>query len=204
MPTNERWSLVGAVVLLLAVWAITPPGAFTIDEFLYHRMAATMASEGRLSIVQMWLNGVPATNMGYAFPIAGGRAMPQYPSGYAVLAAPFYAVGGVKGLMLLNTLAALLCLWSTFRIARRLGADGDAATLAVWLLVAGSYITTYTASIWPHALATAIAMASARRSRESTTDTLGVCCWRDCSWAWGARFASTSSCWHRPSSCGFA
>ncbi|MCZ6884897.1 MAG: hypothetical protein O7E53_00880, partial [Alphaproteobacteria bacterium] len=36
---------------------------------------------------------------------------PQYPAGYAFLAAPFFMLGGVRGMIFLNTLGALGLLW---------------------------------------------------------------------------------------------
>jgi len=149
------------IFLALAVGAaLSPAGLFTVDEYFYVRAAEAFAEEGALTFQQFDVEGAPALDMNFARPAAGeGRLAPQYPSGYAILAAPFFAAFGIKGLVLLNAVAAAASLWLTHRIACALGADRHAAALAVLVLAVGAYWSTYAYAIWPHMIALAIILA---------------------------------------------
>ncbi len=81
--------------------------------------------------------------------------MPQYPSGWAFLAAPFYAAGGIYGLILLNVLATLLAVW-LIRVAGRVFFDDDRLGLVAALLyVFATFAYDYAGAVWPHAPALA-------------------------------------------------
>jgi hypothetical protein len=151
------WAAIAAALLVL--WALTAPGLFTVDEFFYQQMASGMASDGRLSFAQMRLDNVASVDMVFAFPAEGGRLTPQYPSGYAIIAAPFYAALGVKGLMLVNTLAALFVCIFVHKITRRLGANEDYARAAVLIFFLCTFASTYFSAVWPHMISAAIATA---------------------------------------------
>ncbi len=147
------------IALLLALWAFSTSGLFTVDEFFYQQMASAMAVDGRLSFTEMRLENTPAVDMVFAFPADGGRLTPQYPSGYALIVAPFYSVLGVKGLMLVNTLAAFITCVLTYGIARRLGASKAYARAAVSILVLCTFASTYFDAVWPHMISAALATA---------------------------------------------
>lgn len=138
-------------------WVAAPTGLFTVDEYFYTRAADAMASERALDFQQFDVASAPALDMNFASPSAeAARLAPQYPSGYALIAAPFFAAFGVKGLMLLNAIAGLLCLALTSRLAKKLGADETGATLAISILALATYWTSYLFAVWPHMLALAI------------------------------------------------
>lgn len=159
IPPNSAVFWTAGVLLLIALWAFTAPGLFTVDEFFYQQMASAMAGDGRLSFSQMRLDSAPSVDMVFAFPADGGRLTPQYPSGYALIVAPFYAVLGVKGLMFVNTLAAFIVCFLTHRIAQRLGANEEYARTAVLIFVLCTFASTYFVTVWPHMISVAIATA---------------------------------------------
>ncbi len=144
-------------LLLVAAALYLPAAPFTVDELFYAQMAAAMAEEGRLAFTQMHLAGVDSVDFGVGQAVADGRIAPQYPAGYSLIAAPFYAAFGVNGLVALNALATLAAISLVYRIALRLAhEDQDAAQISAVLFAAGSMAVSYALAIWPHMLATAI------------------------------------------------
>lgn len=137
-------------------------GPFAVDESVYIAMADAMAKRGDLAIQS---NGgapgapsLPFVLSGYG---ADGRIYPQYPAGYAFIAAPFYAIAGVDGLFFLNSAAGLASIFFFHNIARRLYADPRIAFASVAIFAACTYFATYSFAIWPHALALALLLAAA-------------------------------------------
>lgn len=154
---SPRIAAIALVATILIGWAASPSGLFTVDEYFYLRAAEAMANAGALDFRQFDVAGAPALDMTFAKPSdAEGRLAPQYPSGYALLAAPFYAMLGIKGLTLLNALSGFLSLWLTLRIARALGADAQTSLLALAILALATFWSTYLYAVWPHMLALAI------------------------------------------------
>lgn len=155
---GRGWPILAALAVAAAF--VSPTGLFTVDEFFYLQMAAAFAGDGGLSFVQMRLDGVDAVDMVFASPSDGEphRLVPQYPSGYAVVAGPFYAAFGERGLLLLNAVASVFAAWATHRIARRVYGDADVAVAAACLFAFASIAPTYAHTIWPHMLALAPAL----------------------------------------------
>lgn len=149
------FALVGALVF--------PPAAFSVDEAIYIDMAHAMATRGALDVTPQNLPaGAPlmAKSDGLV-QIIGDRAIPQYPGLYGVIAAPFFLAGGVKGLIFLNALCGVFCLWTTHRIARILTDDPWIARTSILILGAASIFPGYVFAIWPHMLALAFVVAGA-------------------------------------------
>jgi len=154
-----------AFLAVMAVWLLSSTGPFTVDEYFYVRAAQAMADEGAFAFQQFDVAGAPALDMTFAKQVESpGRLAPQYPAGYALIAAPFYKALGIKGLTLVNALAAFAVLLLTFRIALRAGADERTATFAAALLMLSTYWSTYAFAIWPHMLALAVALAVIERA----------------------------------------
>ncbi len=156
--------LLGAGALLVLIGAlIFPPTAFSVDEAIYIDMADAMATRGALDVTPQNLpDGAPLMAKSHGLvQVIGDRAVPQYPGLYGVIAAPFFLVGGVKGLIFLNALCSVLCLWMTHRIARILTNDPWVARASVLMLGAASIFAGYVFAIWPHMLALAFALAGA-------------------------------------------
>jgi hypothetical protein len=167
-PANRRFANFAVwpacALLLIAGWAFSSSGLLTVDEYFYVRAAESMAREGAFDFRQFDVDGAPALDMSFAAPAqTQGRLTPQYPAGYAIIASPFFFLFGIKGLALMNALAAGATLLFTFRIARRLGADAVAATLSCAILAFGSYWSSFAFAIWPHMLALAVVLGAIER-----------------------------------------
>ena len=136
---------------------LAPPAPFIIDGGIYFDMARAMADDGALHIGEN--GGVPgAPPLTKHLTVAhDGMVYPQYPSGYALLAAPFYKILDVRGLMLMNALgfAASICL--TFAIARRLF-DAQIAKWAAVIFAIATFAPAYAFSIWPHLASLALTL----------------------------------------------
>jgi len=119
------------VVYFLSVYAFHTEQSFLVDNG-----AEILASED-LAMLKL-LVSVPE---GFT---------PQYPGGFAVLGALFYEVFGARGLILLNSLAAIGTLFVTHMLALRLFNSMNVANLAVALLAIFSFMPEYAAGYWPH------------------------------------------------------
>ena len=157
--------LVGLCLLLAFAFAlIRPPYAFSIDDMIYVEMARAFWQESALHIAETGgLSGAPELILKLTHGI-DGKVYPQYPGLYGVLAAPFYGLAGVRGLVFLNAASFFACLWLTQRIVRHLyGAALDRRWVAL-LLAVGSFMPVYAFGIWPHLLALAFVLAGVERA----------------------------------------
>lgn len=151
-------------VLFLAGASLTPQSAFSIDDILYIDMAEATAERGALDVThQNAPDGAPVmTKSTGIVHVIDGKAIPQYPGGYGLIAAPFFMLFGVSGLVVLNALAGALSLWLTYEIARRLSGDAAVARNACLLLGFTTIFAGYVFAIWPHMLALAFTLGGAR------------------------------------------
>ncbi len=153
-----------ALTVLLALAAFTvPQEPFSIDDVLYIDMARAMAERGAFDVTEQNLpDGAPLlTRSATMVHVIDGRAIPQYPGGYAILAAPFYILFGVQGLILMNALAAGAALWLTHRITQRLYDDDAIARNACLLLGFATIFAGYVFGIWPQMLSLAFTLGGA-------------------------------------------
>ena len=144
-----------AVAIVLAAGAFLAPGApFIIDGGVYYDMARAMAENGALATAAD--SGVPGAPplVRLLSVVHDGAVYPQYPSGYAFIAAPLYAAFGVHGLMLMNALGFALSIWLTYFIALRFYGAG-VARWAAGVFAAATFAPTYAFGIWPHHLSLA-------------------------------------------------
>lgn len=152
--TAANWrtiSICGGLALMLAGVFLIAPAPFIIDGGIYLDMARAMANDGSLAIAgNGGVEGAPALTK-YLTHGVDGRVYPQYPSGYALLAAPFYKLMGVRGLMLMNAGAAFASIWLTWRIAAYFY-SAEIARYAAIIFALATFILSYAFSIWPHAL----------------------------------------------------
>ncbi len=173
--TNREWGLnalqtsrsgvlvlVGALIALIGA-TLFPPAAYSIDEAVYVDMAQAFASRGAFDVTPQQLPpGAPVmAKSDHLIHIIDNRAVPQYPALYGVIAAPFFLLLGIKGLVLLNALSGVFALWMTHRIARALTNDPWVANASVIVLGAASIFAGYIFAIWPHMLALAFILAGA-------------------------------------------
>ncbi len=154
-----------ALLAVIALWwlavALTAPvGLFNVDELIYAAAIHAMAAGPGVTIANGYSElGSDALRLWLMVEGPDGL-VPQYPSGYALLAAPFYALMGLRGVLLLNALAAIGALVLTYRLSRRLYDDPRVATMAVVLLGLASFMPDYALAIWPHALSVLAVLAA--------------------------------------------
>jgi 4-amino-4-deoxy-L-arabinose transferase-like glycosyltransferase len=165
---GKRHCLAGlAVVLLVHALVLAPAGFINTDEFVYAAMPERLLAEGSL----FFGNGygeIPSRTLELLSLTPGrGGLTPKAPSGYAFLAAPFFALAGIRGLVLVNTLAAIGVLALTYRLARTLFDDEDMALNAALILGLTTYFADYAFAIMPHATATLFMLAAGVCAAES-------------------------------------
>ena len=152
-------AIVAILLALQIVYAqfITKPAHFTVDEGVYHMMARSIVRDGSLAVWNGYAE-TPSEELVYALlrtdlrDPAAPRLVPQYPSVYALLAAPFYAVGGFAGLFWINLLAFFGTVWATGAVARRLFHDRALTLNAILFLTLGTFTWEYVQAVWPHSL----------------------------------------------------
>ena len=149
--TQSRILIVGFIVIGIGV-LLTPVTTFAADEVAYIEMARAMVEHQSLFLQY---HDVPdgagiISRTFYVAPPFNGNVTPQYPSGYALIAAPFYLLFGVKGLILMNGLSTIAAGWLTWRVAFSLSGDREISNITTMLTMAVSYVMSYTFSIWPH------------------------------------------------------
>ncbi len=161
-PGAGLLAIIGASLALIGA-LLYPPAAFSIDEAIYIDMAHAMATRGAFDVTPQNLpDGAPLmAKSDHLVHIIGHHAIPQYPGLYGVIAAPFYIVLGLHGLVLLNALCAVFSLWLTFKITRSLTDDPWTAHAAVLMLGAASIFGGYVFAIWPHMTALAFVLGGA-------------------------------------------
>jgi hypothetical protein len=139
------------VVLIFAAF-LMPAMPFIIDGGIYIDMARAMANDGSLAIAgNGGVDGAPALTK-YLTHDVGNLSYPQYPSGYAFIAAPFYALFGIRGLMLMNALALLASAFLVFHIAMRLFNEKTISFCAMGIFLLATFVSNYAVAVWPHML----------------------------------------------------
>ncbi|MCZ6448459.1 MAG: hypothetical protein O6831_09495, partial [Alphaproteobacteria bacterium] len=172
----EKSHYLAALALAFVVHALffAPAGFLTTDEFLYAAMTERLVEAGSLFFSNGYLE-TPSAALRLLFltPTAQGLT-PQYPAGYAFLAAPFFMLGGVRGMIFLNTLGALGLLWATYRFAKILFEDENLALNAALILGLATFIGDYAFAVLPHMIASlcmALAACFAATSQRGETRT---------------------------------
>ncbi|GJL95339.1 MAG: hypothetical protein DHS20C05_17440 [Hyphococcus sp.] len=157
LPLSASTLLVIGTVLACVGVFLSVPMPFIIDGGIYIDMTRAMAENGALHIAaDGGVDGAPPLTKFLTDP-KDGLVYPQYPSGYAFLAAPFYMAFGVHGLILMNTLSAVMCAWLTYQVAKTLYTD-ETAKYAVIIFAAATFVPNYAFSIWPHMLSLAVSL----------------------------------------------
>lgn len=156
----SRYLPAACLIVVTAVWAVLfaafPAGLFTIDETIQIAGIDAFARTGGFFVDNDGLApGHKALRLWYLREGVGGLT-PQYPSGFAILAAPFWMVGGVKGVMTLNVAAATAVALLTGLIARDALGSARAGLAAAVLAMAATFLADYAFAVWPHAVAVAI------------------------------------------------
>lgn len=160
--TNSAYILFAGILLAITISLyFAPPAAFFIDDVLYTDMARAMAENGSLHVVEKGdIETAPIlTKSSAGVFVNGAYGYAQYPGGYAFLAAPFYALFGINGLILMNALGAVATLWLTYRIALLFFDDEAIAGASALILGLATYFHGYAFAIWPHLSALGLVLA---------------------------------------------
>jgi hypothetical protein len=169
LPALPAWALFLLPLLVFLgiglryVRAVEPSG----DEIDYLLMAQSVWREGDVDLRDNFERGDHLEYLGGYDRMPGGarradgRPFPTHSAGLSVLVAPFYALlGRAGGVLLLSLLAAFLALLVR-DLARRTGAGEDAALVA-WAAAAGPPVLYYTAFLYTE-VAVALCLALALR-----------------------------------------
>lgn len=141
--------ILGVAHVLVSAFGVVP-GYLSIDESLYHFMLKNFSSTFGLEIWTGYQE-FPSTELSHEFlRVHFGRPVSQYPYLYPVVALPFYAIAGFRGLFILNALAFVGVVVLCFALARKLFRDMDLALNACLVLILGTYAWEYSQSAWPH------------------------------------------------------
>lgn len=154
--TAPRYFILAALIAVTGSF-LAPPSPFIVDGAVYLDMAEAMADRGDYHIAEAGLTDDAPTIAKHLTTEQNGRAYPQYPSGYAFIAAPFYALFGPSGLILINALSAVAAIWLTWRIASQFY-DRQIANYAAFIFAFATFFLEYAFSMWPHALTTALSL----------------------------------------------
>lgn len=148
--------LIAITVIWVLIFATFPAGLFLIDETIQAAAIDAMARNGSLFVQNDEVApGHPALRLWLLRAGIEGLT-PQYPAGFALIAAPFWLIGGVKGVMALNFAAALVVAALTGLIARNVIGSAQAGIAAAALIMSGTFLADYAFALWPHSVAVAI------------------------------------------------
>jgi hypothetical protein len=153
LPLNLRLLALGfALVATTAVFGI--PGYLTWDAGTYHLMVRTLYETGSFAIANGYEElSSPLLAVGQVT-VKDGRLAAQYPEFYTILALPFYALFGYRGLMVLNAAAFVGICALIWRMAAWFSADRNAPLAAVAVYALATYAINFTQSSYPHLTST--------------------------------------------------
>ncbi|MEL6568274.1 MAG: hypothetical protein AAFQ22_07640 [Pseudomonadota bacterium] len=163
--------LVGLLFALAIIAAvIRPPYAFSIDEMIYVEMARAFWQTGVLFISERGgVSGAPELVLTLTHGI-DGKVYPEFPALYGIIAAPFYGLAGVRGLVFLNAISFFAVLWLTLRIVRHLYGLALDRRFVAGLLALATFTPAYGMGIWPHMFALALVLAGVERATAHLAD----------------------------------
>ncbi|MEM8787857.1 MAG: YfhO family protein [Pseudomonadota bacterium] len=150
-----------AAVVLVLGWLVlvlvTPIGLYLIDEAVQLASVSSFVKDGSF-VFDNGYDTYASVDLLFLYMVPGPDGpVAQYPAGYTLIAAPFYALGGIRGLYLLNWVSAIGCLWLTHRLALILAGPAVARRATV-IFGLCTFFPFYINAIWPHALSLFCAM----------------------------------------------
>jgi len=156
--TGRRIALLTAI-LWLPLLVIAPTGLYLVDEVVQYSSIVAFADRGNFTVGNGY-DVYQSADLSLLFLRPGPDGLvAQYPFGFTILAAPFQAAMGIRGIFVLNALSGALALWATWKLVNILSGR-DVAILATLILLVGTYLANYAIAVWPHAVALAFAMAA--------------------------------------------
>jgi hypothetical protein len=151
---DRRFGVVLAVLAGAQSFAlfVGKPGVLSIDEVTYLAMTRSLVKAGSLGIENgVGLSSSIELEWGLVRHV-GGRLVAQYPEGFAFVTAPFYALFGIGGLYVAQTIAFFGTVLACRRLARLVLRKNGTALLAAMIYACATFAWGYGAAIWPHAL----------------------------------------------------
>lgn len=132
------------------------PGSFSIDEVTYQLMVDGVL-RGQAPTVWNGYEELPSSELASMWiRPSGAQLAGQYPYLYILLASPFQAVWGFRGLFAVSALAYLTSVWLCRCLAFELHGSRSRATGAACLFAIATFSIDYGLAAWPHALAVAL------------------------------------------------
>ncbi len=133
--------------------------ALMAKQFARGLLTRELRLEAPAWVRDLWEGGLYPFEPPFVYRTPGGGHQIAFPLLFPLLSAPFYRLGGYRGLYVLPVLS----LWVTWllvdRIALRLGQDSCGRTRTLATLVFASPLTLYGAMFWEHTLAVALTWA---------------------------------------------
>jgi 4-amino-4-deoxy-L-arabinose transferase-like glycosyltransferase len=143
-------SAISAALVLLA--AIASDGIYNIDELGYILSAEALRDTGGF-VVANGREEFASLDLKIELHVDGPQGMvSQYPVGTAWAAQPLMGVFGLHSLIVLNLLAGIGTLLTSYALAMRLFASRRVAILSVLLLTLCSFWAEYVVGHWPHSV----------------------------------------------------
>lgn len=155
---NFRHSVKGTLVLavlsiLIVLCAfVVSDGLYNLDEFVIASSVEALHSKGSL-VIENGYGKFASESLKLMLLVDGPHGLvPQYPVGTTALGASLMGLLGIRGLIVLNALAAAASLFATRALARQLFNDEKVALFAALLLCLGTFWLEFAYGIWPHAM----------------------------------------------------
>ena len=146
---------VSIVWIVFAVF-FASTGAYNIDELVYLAMFAELTDNGRFTIQNGYeLFQAPELLLQILRPEPDG-VVAQYPHGFVIFSAPFWALAEERGVIVLNTLSTIAVMVLTWLTAHRLFLDRAVAGFSALTFALATFAVDYAFAIWPHAFSNAI------------------------------------------------
>jgi hypothetical protein len=163
-----RWLIAVGVVLSLALALLVPKDVFFSGDAGPKYQLSQQLATGNLHVdlrfdVEPWVRELWASGMLPFHPTSlyavDGRYLMRWPVFFSFLTAPFSALAGFRGLLIIPTLALWVTWVVAFLLLRRLRVGPWASSLALVALIFASPLTAYGPLYWEHSLAVALSFA---------------------------------------------
>lgn len=155
LTQNALWLL--SAIILASVFLVSS-GFFSIDEAIYYLGARAVAEHGSFAIDNGYAQ-FHAESLKLRFLVDGPHGLtPQYPAGSALLGGLLLPLLGARAFILMNALAGIAILFTIRRICIDQFKSEAIASIAIVLLVAGSFWLEFAVGIWPHMVAAYFAL----------------------------------------------
>ncbi|MEM8989682.1 MAG: glycosyltransferase family 39 protein [Pseudomonadota bacterium] len=151
-PANIA-AAIGAVWLVAAL-LVAADAPFSVDGYVYHAMADAFAKNGALFVENGYKTYGSEALQPLLVNVVGDRLAPQYPGGWGIVAAPAYALGGLRGVIFLNAIASVATIYAVWVAAQALFDDRRLAGHAALIYAGATFAVDYAFGVWPHAATT--------------------------------------------------